>query len=477
MNIFARPVVDPPSPQTRQVRWAFLIIFSIGVGLRGWVSFDTICMIHPDEHQQYLEQAQRYVYGYGVQFWEQEQGLRHPLYSGMLAGPLAGFEAVGVRDPIIQGALLRWLVATLALGAWALFAWEFQRRGNTLAALTMMVLISLIPDLVFIHTHPVSEIAASVPFTLALVWLDSLPFLAGLMLGLSFGIRFQMGFLIAALVPLVWILNRFRFNRPILKLGAGLSISLFALGLSDQLVYGQFYHSPIKYFTANIVDNVVNSWGVFPWYQYFVWMMNPGWAVIVPLWLLLLIGTWREWKLAFLSVTFLIPHMMIGHKEARFLLPVVPLALALVAIGFTEICKLAPRKFQYPVIGLAAACLGLFAVLRIDDIQWNSSPYRPSAELLRDAGQQDDLGGVLLVGNHISGYGNYFYLRRNVPLVALTNAYEVAGCPELQDGRVNYLICENASDPLLAIYEPVPVKSCLKHTLYRLKKPPKARED
>src|SRR5262249_35005019 len=151
----------------------------------------------------------------------QERGVRHPLYPALLAAPLAGCEAAGIRDSIIQGAVVRLVVSLVVLWACALFAWEFHRRGETLTALLLMFVYALLPDVIYTQIHPLSETAATAPFLLALAWMERRPFLAGLMLGLAFGIRFQMGFFVVTAVFLVWLENGGRLDRPFLKMMVG----------------------------------------------------------------------------------------------------------------------------------------------------------------------------------------------------------------------------------------------------------------
>src|SRR5262245_4450966 len=250
MNVFSQP--PAPRPNDRPVRGAFLTLFFVGAALRGVASFVTVSIEHPDEHQQFLEQAFRFVHGYGETFWEQDRGIRHLLYPALLAMPLAALEAVGITDPFLLAALLRWGVSLLALVVCARFAWEFHRRGDTVAALLMMAITAVAPDFVYPHSHPLSETASTIPLLLALGWLDRRPFLAGVMLGLAFGIRFQVGFLVGALVFVAWLDCRFRFTRPVLKLGAGLALALTGLALMDRVAFGEWFHSPIEYVRANI---------------------------------------------------------------------------------------------------------------------------------------------------------------------------------------------------------------------------------
>src|SRR6476620_3980953 len=76
--------IKTPSPA---LRWAFAGLLLIGIALRCYVSFAGLAMLHNDEHQQYLEQAHRIVYGYGQSCWEQKLGMRHLLYPALIALP------------------------------------------------------------------------------------------------------------------------------------------------------------------------------------------------------------------------------------------------------------------------------------------------------------------------------------------------------------------------------------------------------
>lgn len=470
MNLFRRIDADVPEPLTRRVRLAFVVLFLAGAGLRALAAFQTLAMVHPDEHQQFIEQAFRVVHGYGHLFWEQERGVRHPLYPGLLAGPLAAFEAGGVRDGLTQGALLRWTVSLFALLACTAFAWEFHRRGDPTAALVLMTLVALMPDVIYTHIHPLSETAATVPFLLALAWMDRRPFVSGLLLGLSYGIRFQMGFAVAATVFAAWLRNRGRIDRPMLKMGTGLALSLAGLCLIDKLVHGGWLHSPLAYYHANLVEGMANLWGVEPWYQYFLWLGHGGWAVVAPLAVLVLIGVRREWTLFLIAVGFVAPHLFVNHKEARFLLPIAPIMLALVSVGLSDLYyRLTPRlRGVALVLGLIA--LAAIAVYRFPQIKWDIDPYRVTAELLHEAGRQDDLTGVMILGPDRTECGNYFYLRRNVPLVADTDASPdaVRRNPAYLDGRINYLIYRVELRPKFESLRPHEVMSRHGYVLARL---------
>jgi hypothetical protein len=336
-----------------------------------------------------------------------------------------------------------------------------------------MAALALLPDVIYSQIHPLSEIAATVPYLLALIWIDRRHFLAGMALGFSFGLRFQMGFLIAAIVTLMWAQQRFRIDRPLLRMAGGLAIALMGLGLCDRIIFGDWFHSPITYYTANMIEGVANVWGVEPWYQYFLWLGEPSWLIFALAAAIALVGAIREWRLGLLVVGFTVPHMLVGHKEARFLLPILPIALCLGAVGVSQVCRLLGRWQRRAVLALATAALAAAAVVRLPEIAWNSDPFRAQAHLLHLAGQRDDLTGLAIFGYDHGNCANYFYLRRNVPLHAAAEPDLDAMKPPARDPRkrLNYIICWASYRDRYAIFGPVEIATCNSFGLYRLESP------
>jgi GPI mannosyltransferase 3 len=471
MNLFAKPVPETAPANTRRALHVFLVLFLIGLGLRGIACAHTTGILHPDEHQQFLEQAYRMVHGYGKTFWEQKRGMRHPLYPALLALPLRILEAVGVRDPLVQAGIIRFLVASFTLWAWGLFAWQFQRRGEPFTALLLMFVFALSPDLIFVQTHLLSETAATVPFLLAVCWLDRRPILAGVMLGVCFGIRFQMGFLIGGLLLLAGLETRFRPRGPFLRLVLSALASLVALGIMDWLVLGYPFQSPVQYFYNNIWLGLSKQWGEHPWYQYFEWLWIGGGPIVAGLTVLLIIGANREWKLAFLTALFSIGHMAVAHKEMRFVLPVVPLVLALIISAVALLINLISARYRTAVVVLVCVICGGFFGWRIREIPWEPHDgYRSASMLLHDAGQRADLTGVGVLGIHLSEYGNYFFLQRDVPLlgVVISEHPYFPDDPQLTDRRINYLIAPPNQIHFYARWQPQPIVSRGRWSLYRL---------
>ena len=152
----------------------------------------------------------------------------------------------------------------------------------------------------------------------------------GLVLGLSFSSRFQIGFAIFGLI--IWLFIRCYKTRKIVDfilISVSMLFSIFVFNiLSDYYFYGKFVCSAYNYFYQNIVTGMMNrDAGVSPWFTYFLTV-----SFYLPFGPLFIIGTIYyiyKYPLDILSsiiVPFVLCHILIGHKEVRFLLPMLGFA-------------------------------------------------------------------------------------------------------------------------------------------------------
>lgn len=152
----------------------------------------------------------------------------------------------------------------------------------------------------------------------------------GLILGLSFSCRFQIGFAIFGLM--LWLLftyYRTKRLRDWTLVLASMLISILVFNIiSDYYFYGRWVCSAYNYFYQNIVTGMMNKQaGVSPWYAYFLTV-----SFYLPFGPLFVIGTLYyiyRYPLDILSsviISFAVCHILIGHKEVRFLLPMLGFA-------------------------------------------------------------------------------------------------------------------------------------------------------
>lgn len=443
----------------RRAAILFGTLLAAGIVLRITASVLSQGFVHPDEHQQYLEVAQGIVYGPYVRWWEYERGTRHYLYPSCLALLLESLELAGIRDPLSQATIIRGCLALAIFAGIALLARDWLRQGRTPAALCLLAVTALSPDVIYMSIRTLSETAATIPFILCLFFFRRDPFFTGILLGIMFAVRFQMAFFIPGFFSLSlyddWSASQWRKGSS-WRLGAGLTLSLFAVGLMDKLTWGRWFHSPIECFQANITEGIAARFGVAPWYQYLDWGAGLI-AEAVPLlgFILIALGMVREPRLAFIGLLSLIGHAVIEHKDERFLWPVAPIILMVFAAGFEGVYRWLPgRSGRAIFVALICCCLAVGSWERFEHLNWEPEPARSSSLALVKVGRYTDLTGVLVFNLPSAECGNYFFLRRNVPLVVkdVTARSDITAHTLWQQGKINYVIARPRDAAVIAKY-------------------------
>lgn len=157
--------------------------------------------------------------------------------------------------------------------------------------------------------------------------------------------RFQSGILIAGGV--LYALKKEKLSleekKNFLKGTAAALVFCFAI---DALGYGKFTFSAWNYLYVNIFQDVASRFGTSPWHAYFEFTWNflkqPFAPILMSLGAWGLATTFRNHLLLAMFLPFLVVHCFIGHKELRFLFPMLQFlpifcAGALVAPSFQKV--------------------------------------------------------------------------------------------------------------------------------------------
>ncbi len=166
---------------------------------------------------------------------------------------------------------------------------------------------------------------------------------SGLLLGLSFSCRFQIGFAILGLM--LWLLYPAYKAKKLSQwwlLASSMVIAILVFNFtSDFYFYGKWVCSAYNYYHQNIALGIMDSWsGVSPWYAYL--FMVSMYLPFGPLYVLATIYYFIKYPLDVLTSIiglFLLFHVLIGHKEVRFLMPMLgflPLILMVVTADLVE---------------------------------------------------------------------------------------------------------------------------------------------
>jgi hypothetical protein len=207
--------------------------------------------------------------------------------------------------------------------------------------------------------------------------------------------------------------------------------------------YGGWFHSAIVYVRFNLVEGRADEWGTSPASYYVVHIFRSMPFLATAIAAGVIAGFRRTAGLTSTALLFLVAHSLVGHKEYRFILPFIPLAMAAAAVGLDG---LPGRLRVIAVAGMALAAVASGATFQ--SLTWGELGAYPDRadqrawddrgainRLLMAAHRQPDLCG-LRVDGHPAWQGGASHLHRSVPFYWDT--------PE-QEGLYNYAITSDQS--------------------------------
>jgi GPI mannosyltransferase 3 len=346
-----RPVVATLATHLGATRAAWLVVGGLAVAVasawfnRGFLSYD--------EHFQILEFAW-YKLGRApaeTLAWEFREQMRPGLQPLMVVWATRGLETVGVLSPFVLAFLLR-LVSGL-LGVWVSLAVAVRVLPEIRSE---RLKVALVAGTMFLWFLPFAHVRFSADNWGGLLFFAGLCLLmdpvggaddgasatstrnrshwlpgpvaasaaAGLLWGLGFYFRYQIGFSIAGAGCWLLFVRRARLA-VVAALATSFLIACAAGAMADRWLYDAWVFTPYEYFRANLIENKAAGFGVEPWWffggQMLLFLMPPFSVVLVGL---LGAAAWydRRHVLVWATVPFLVGHSLIGHKEVRFLTPI-----------------------------------------------------------------------------------------------------------------------------------------------------------
>ena len=320
-----------------------LAILALVVIVTAWFS-ETFYF--PDEHYQILEfmafklgitpaSELPWEYGAHIRPWLQ------PLIYFLIAKPLM---MLGVKDMFVIVFVLRLLTGLFSLLALAVFvkallpAIEGEEEKH--AFVRYLPLFGFLPYL-FVRTASETFSAAFMALGVALA-MDKPPpsrlALAGLMCGLAFESRYQTGLLGVGLFLWLAVIARARLAgvTAFLLGGAG----ALALGaVADRWGYGGWVFPLPRYVDVNLIQGVAaHQFGREPVFAYLYLLPAQIFFAVTLVLMAAMISMWLRnprHPLTWATLPFVLAHVAIAHKEARFLFPLAILATAFPVLGFS----------------------------------------------------------------------------------------------------------------------------------------------
>jgi phosphatidylinositol glycan class B len=296
---------------------------------------------HVDEHFQILEftalksgMAQE-----GDLAWEYQDRLRPAIQPAIAYSLVHISNLIHLNNPFWQAMALRIISALLSLLCMYLLILSFDKEIRSAFLKNWLVFLSfLIWFLPYIHVRYSSENWAGLTFWSGFALLQFThtkyrisdefhlkEFIIGIILGLSFIIRFQAGLLIGGLILWLIFIKKEKYSK-LLVIIFGILFSILIGVLVDYWFYGEWTLTAWNYFKINILENNVPNFGIEPWWYYFEEVFIKAFP---PFSILIIIGPIFIWfyfpkhALTWVTLPFLTVHFLFGHKELRFLFPLI----------------------------------------------------------------------------------------------------------------------------------------------------------
>nr|GEU33282.1 GPI mannosyltransferase 3 [Tanacetum cinerariifolium] len=410
---------------------------------------------NPDEHWQALEVAHRITFGYGHLTWEWTQGIRsylHPMLFALLYKvlsilhldtPLLMIKAPRLLQSIFSafGDLYLFKLSHVLYGGrvaqWALFAqlsnWFMfycitRTLSNSLETVLTVISFYYWPCLRVNSTNlpPVSRywalvaaaIACAIRPTSAIIWLY-----VGLME--LFVSRDRLKFVFLEVVPIG-------------------SIVLGLTFLLDRWMYGSWILVPLNFLKFNFLSSGGDYYGTHPWHWYFTQGFTVMIFTFLPFMVVGIIQS-KNWKLSGLILWVLALYSVLGHKEFRFVLPVLPIALAFSGYSLSMLSRRysSGKKIKKTTTTrtkstwkIKAAVLFLLATNLPMAIYMSMVHQRGTEDVMNYLAKEARHGNVksilLLTPCHATPY--YSTLHQNLPMRFLDcSPSEVKGIPDESD--------------------------------------------
>jgi phosphatidylinositol glycan class B len=314
--------------------------------------FGYLCLghYHPDEHFQILEFATvKLPFSASSKAdlpWEFHEQIRSTIQPWLVIGLAKFLHLLNLYTPFltalilqISAALFGWTVNLLLYNQVAL---SIRHQYIKILLCALFCFCYFFP---FIHSRFSSESVGGSFFILGIVLILKAKhdivrdtacqqLITGFIMGLAFLCRFQIAFAILGLF--FWFIFSER-TRPLklIRLASGFFIAVFLGFLLDRLYYGNWVFTPWQYLNSNIIEDRVSNYGVMPVWGYitllYQYLISP-YSVLIMVMLGLSFFKLRGNIFVFTFVPFLVLHSLIGHKEVRFMFPlmsVIPILLCL----------------------------------------------------------------------------------------------------------------------------------------------------
>ena len=345
---------------------------------------------HFDEHFQILEFAalKLNIAKQSDMPWEYFYKMRSAAQPAMVIIIYRFFNLFSLPDPFIIATLTRILSAMVSFLGIALALKTFLPQIQNARLKQVMILLSFFTwFIVYNNVRFSSENWSGNLFLIGLcISLSKTEnkwkrfFFAGCLMGLSFIFRFQSGLLILGFLVWMTFIQKERFSH-IAQLCLGIFLSVVTGFLIDRWFYGEWTFTAWNYLDQNIIHNTrAAGFGIQPWYYYVTEVFSnslPPFSIIYIMAVVLFFFFYPKHIITFILFPFLFVHVIIGHKELRFLFPIMCYLPVMIIMVAEEV----KRRWHLPKLLLQSTQIFVFAFWIINMVLLIVVIFRPADSL------------------------------------------------------------------------------------------------
>jgi GPI mannosyltransferase 3 len=371
-----------------------------------------------DNHYQILEPAHKLVFGYGITSVEWESGLRSWLQPLIAAAIFKSGMALGLSD-ISQLIFLNRAFMTLSSLAllYVIYAMAHGMYGERGAQWALF--FAVFSGTLWLWSADTSSnlpVTLLITSSLATLWGGlngksgrGLP-LSGAALGLAFVFRADS---LLFILPIILYAAWSRRLRALLPFAGGLAAILLFGGLLDTLTWGSFMHSSVAFFSHNLIEGKNQLFGTMPPIFYIaVLALHLTCLFVIPH------SIERKPQTVYLLANITVPLLILSaipHKEARFIMPIMPLIFILAGRGMERAAASYGRLFAASMtVATIALSISYVAV-------FGFGSHGATFDSMRYVGSQEDSTGVAYTMPWFQS-GTYTYLHKRIPAVYVADA-------------------------------------------------------
>ena len=413
----------PDAPSAPLWRW-FYPLLALGFAARTTIAVVSDVPLHFDEVMQYLEQAHRIVFGYGIVPWEYREGTRSWIVPGFISGILSGLQSLGMTRPAIYVPAVKIVFCILSMTIPAgMYLFGRIYLGERSARFALVLGCFWYELVLFAHKPLTTFIATALIFLALSLAVERNRFITALIAGatvaLAIAVRIQMTPVLIVAMAVIF----FSYSaRQRLAFGVGITLAILSIGLLDQYTWGHWWHSYYRNIELNLFQGVAAGFGTEPIFRYLAWLLIASGGLFY-LALASAATRWRSnWFLLTMTILILGVHSAIGHKEYRFIFMLLPFWLMMLAYLLAAI-----KPWQARLLASATAFVAIMGIthqlprqekvyLAIGYTVHDFLDRRSDRQAYLHLNKDESFTGLIDLANHWSISGGYYYLHRKLPI-------------------------------------------------------------